>query len=143
MARVRPAEQRDHDALFRLVSAFPTPTSSNADAFVATFGTALSDRSACVLVVERDGALAGYLSGYAHCTFYAGGRTAWVDEVLVEESLRGLGLGRLLMAAFEEWARADGCVLVSLATRGAACFYEHLGYASSAGYFKKYLATGQ
>ena len=32
-------------------------------------------------------------------------------------------------------------VLVSLATRGAAAFYEHRGYVSKAGYYKKYFAT--
>jgi hypothetical protein len=30
-------------------------------------------------------------------------------------------------------------VLIALATRGASEFYNRLGYASTAGYFKKYL----
>jgi GNAT superfamily N-acetyltransferase len=72
---------------------------------------------------------------------YAGGRTAWVDELLVIESLRGRGIGRQLMDAFEQWAQDRRCVLVSLATRGAAAFYEHRGYASPAGYYKKYFAS--
>lgn len=40
---------------------------------------------------------------------------------------------------FEDWARQRECVLVGLATSGAARFYERLGYISKAGYFKKYL----
>ena len=46
------------------------------------------------------------------------------------------------MEAFEEWASLHNCVLVGLATRGAAPFYERLGYASRAAYFKKYLGCG-
>ena len=46
------------------------------------------------------------------------------------------------MDAFEEWANDRKSVLVSLATLGAAAFYEHRGYRSKAGYYKKYLATG-
>lgn len=98
-----------------------------------------ADPSSCVLVLERDNELGGYLSGYAHETFYAAGPTAWVDEVLVAETLRGRGHGRELMEAFEAWADKRGCVLVSLATRGAAPFYERLGYATKAAYYKKYL----
>ena len=136
---IRPATATDHEALFRLVSTFPTPTPPNAGQFAAAFRLMHSDRSACVLVAECDGALVGYLSGYTHHTFYAGGATAWVDEVLVTESLRGEGIGRQLMAAFEAWSNEKKCVLVSLATRGAAPFYEHLGYATKAAYYKKYL----
>ena len=52
------------------------------------------------------------------------------------ETCRGRGIGRLLMGAFEDWARSRDSVLVSLATRGAAAFYEHLGYSSKAAYYK-------
>lgn len=99
----------------------------------------LSDPSACLIVAEQGHALAGYADGYAHPTFYAGGLTAWVDEIFVAGPCRGGGIGRMLMTAFEEWASSRGCVLVSLATRGAGPFYERLGYATKAGYYKKYL----
>jgi GNAT superfamily N-acetyltransferase len=93
------------------------------------------------LVAEQEGRLVGCVSRYCHATFYAGGVTAWVDELLVLEPLRGTGIGRQLMDAFEQWANDQKSVLVSLATRGAAAFYEHRGYISKAGYYKKYFAT--
>jgi hypothetical protein len=46
------------------------------------------------------------------------------------------------MDALEQWAKDRQSVLVSLATRGAAALYEHRGYTSTAGYYKKYCATG-
>ena len=81
----------------------------------------------------------GYVAGDAHETFYAGGKVAWVDEILVTEGSRRQGIGRALMAEFEAWAENGRCRLIGLATRGAASFYEELGFEDSAGYFKRYL----
>ncbi len=142
MATIRPAVVLDASGLFELVRAFPTPTPLNSEQFSRTLDAKLPDPSSCLLVAEREGRLVGYVSGYCHATFYAGGLTAWVDELLVLESLRGTGIGRQLMDAFEQWAKERESVLVSLATRGAAAFYEHRGYSSKAGYYKKYLETG-
>ncbi len=55
--------------------------------------------------------------------------------------LRSSGVGQQLMSAFETWAADNSSISVALATRGAANFYEKLGYESRAGYFKKYLAS--
>jgi GNAT superfamily N-acetyltransferase len=140
MATIRHAAISDAGPLFALVRSFPTPTPPGADQFSRALDAKLPDRSSCLLVAEHEGQLVGYVSGSCHVTFYAGGRTAWVDELLVVEGLRGAGIGRQLMDSFEQWARDRRCVLVSLATRGAAAFYEHRGYASTAGYYKKYLA---
>ena len=89
-------------------------------------------------MAEDAGRLIGYVAGYSHMTFYAGGSIAWVDEIWVEPPYRGRGTGRRLMKGFEAWALGRACVQVSLATRGAAPFYERLGYASGAAYYKKY-----
>ena len=43
------------------------------------------------------------------------------------------------MDAFEQWAAAEGCALIALATRRAAPFYRALGYEESAAYFRKVL----
>ena len=140
MATIRPAVASDASALFELVRAFPTPTPPTPEQFSRALDSKLSDASAGLLVAEHGMELVGYVSGYCHSTFYASGPTAWVDELLVIEGFRGTGIGRQLMDAFEQWAQDRQSVLVSLATRGAAAFYEHRGYASTAGYYKKYLA---
>ncbi len=54
-------------------------------------------------------------------------------------AFRKRGVGRQLMEAFEAWAASRECTLVSLATRAAGPFYERLGYAAGAEYFKKVL----
>jgi GNAT superfamily N-acetyltransferase len=141
MATIRFAAASDSSDLFDLVRAFPTPTPPRSERFPTVLKAKLADPSSCLLVAEEEGCLVGYVSGYCHATFYAGGVTAWVDELLVLAPFRGTGVGRQLMDAFEAWATDRRSVLVSLATRGAAAFYEHRGYTSKAGYYKKYLAT--
>ncbi len=90
-------------------------------------------------VAQSSGSLVGYVLGTTHPAFYANGSVAWVEEIMVEESLRRQGVGRLLMERFEGWARTRNCRLVALATRRAADFYKGIGYAESATYFKKAL----
>lgn len=139
MTQIRRADLSDEARLFELVRSFPTPTPCDHPAYAAALRAKLTDPSAFIAVAEHDGALSGYVAGYCHVTFYAAGWTAWVDEILVRPDVRGQGVGRLLMDAFEKWAAGRNCKLVSLATAGAGAFYEHLGYATKAGYYKKYL----
>jgi GNAT superfamily N-acetyltransferase len=137
---VRQAGLADSDGLFELVRSFPTPTPCDRPTFEATLETKLRDSSSFVGVAEANARLIGYVAGYSHLAFYAGGRTAWVDELFVLAESQGQGVGRRLMETFEQWAASQQCRLVSLATSGAALFYQRLGYESKAGYFKKYMA---
>ena len=100
----------------------------------------LATDGACLLLAADESGTAGYLLGFRHLTFYANGPVAWVEEVVVRGHDRGQGIGRALMGAFEDWAAAEGCAMVALATRRAAPFYHALGYEESAAYFRKVLA---
>jgi GNAT superfamily N-acetyltransferase len=141
MVRIRPAQPNDEAPLLTLVRLFPTPTPPDEAAYAAAFRDKLADENAFLAVAEQGSALVGYASGYSHLTFYAGGRTAWMDELFVLEQFRHVGIGRALMSEFESWAAQRNCKLVSLATAGAGAFYEQLGYVSKAGYYKKYFTT--
>ena len=136
---VRAGRSEDRVSLFSLTSQFPTPTPCPYESFCALLESKLDDDSACIIVAEQDGRLIGYVSGSVRTAFYASGATAWVDEILVTPEFRRRGVGAQLMGAFEAWAERHESRQVALATRGAAAFYERLGYATSAAYFKKYL----
>ena len=140
---MRSVRREDQPSLFLLASQFPTPTPCSSEVFCKLLQEKLQDPMACVIVAEREGELIGYVSGSLRTAFYVGGMTAWVDEILVVRSYRGQGIGAKLMEAFEAWAGRHECRSVALATRGAAPFYERLGYATTAGYFKKYLASAE
>ncbi len=139
LLRVRRATFADEFRLFALVSLFPTSTPPSRETFANSLRVKLRDADAFVAVAELGGELVGYVAGDCHETFYAGGKVAWVDEILVAEHARRRGVGRALMAEFETWAENGRCRMIGLATRAAASFYEELGFEDSAGYYKRYL----
>ena len=137
---VRAVTSADELALFELTSLFPTPTPCTLDVFRAILRSKVADSRSAIFVAVLGTRLVGYVSGSTRDAFYAAGATAWVDEILVVPDARGAGLGARLMNEFEAWAAHQQCTQVALATRSAGPFYERLGYASRAEYFKKYLA---
>jgi len=136
---IRPATAADADALFPLAAALSSSFAVERGAFDRSLHALVADDSAALLVAEIGDALGGYLLGFDHFTFYANGRVAWIEEILVVETARRGGIGAALDAAFESWARDRGCRLVALATRRAAPFYLACGYEESASYFRKLL----
>jgi GNAT superfamily N-acetyltransferase len=139
LLKVRRATVADEFELYALVRGFPAPAPPSREVFADALRRKLRDPDGFVAVAESGGHLVGYVAGDAHETFYAGGKVAWVDEILVTEDSRRQGVGRALMDEFEAWAENGRCGLIGLATRGAASFYEELGFERSAGYFKRYL----
>jgi GNAT superfamily N-acetyltransferase len=82
-------------------------------------------------IAEIDGQPIGWLH-VAIAEFVEAGRFAWIAGLVVKASHRQRGVGRLLMARAEDWAREQGCPVVRLWSRssraGAHRFYERLGY---------------
>jgi len=79
----------------------------------------------CALVMERNGALIGA----ATCSMDAG--VARLGELMIAARERNSGLGARLLAAFEEWATAQGAHKMTLHTRHhglAQRFYERHGW---------------
>ena len=142
--RIRHATAADAGAVAGLAGGLAQSFTFSRASFDAHYPALLAAGHACLLVAvpgtdSAADAHAGYLLGFEHLTFYANGRVGWVEEVFVRDDLRGRGIGRALMAAFERWAAERGCALVALATRRAAPFYHALGYQDSAAYLRKLL----
>ena len=139
MTTIRKAEDADESAVFALAQEFPATMSIDRTAFHDTWRHKLNDANSYIAVAEVGGTVVGYVSGYAHTTFYANGLTAWIDEILVREDMRRKGIGRKLMDELARWSKERGCKLAALATRRASEFYRALGYEDSARYYKKFL----
>ena len=139
MITVRPAVAEDVDAVWPLARDLATSYEVDQDSYATIFTGLVSEPIVLLLVATDDGAVVGYLLGQCHVTFHAGGPVIWVEEVMVAEDRRGTGVGRALMRAAEDRARATGAAYVALATRRAGDFYAALGYRESAAYFTKAL----
>lgn len=136
---IRAAEPNDAEALLGLAQQLATSFEVNEIAFQHCFTELLSAPDAYLAIAEVDGEVIGYILGFDHYTFYANGRVAWVEEIIVRADHRRQGIGTSLMTSFEEWAIARGCKLIALATRRAAEFYTAIRYEASATYFRKKL----
>ena len=65
-----------------------------------------------------------------------------ITALVVSKDAQGLGLGRMLVEAAEQWMRKEGCQLVEVTSNdrlaAAHAFYRHMGYErSSIRFFKK------
>ena len=137
---VRPAEAGDLAAVAGLAAELAQSFAFSEERFRASYPSLLAEQDARLLLAAHGQRVLGYLLGFRHLTFYANGPVAWVEEIVVRPDGRGRGVGAALMSAFEQWAAAQGCALVALATRRAGPFYRAVGYEESAVYFRKVLA---
>jgi len=138
-SEVRQARAGDADDVARLAAELAMSFEFSAASFRESYPALLAEDGACLLLAVDGHESIGYLLGFRHLTFYANGPVGWVEEIVVRDQDRGRGTGRVLMDAFEQWAAAEGCRLIALATRRAAPFYRALGYEESATYFRKVL----
>lgn len=129
----------DANQLFELVEKFTTSFKPKRSLFVECLQNLIYDDSVFLCVAETNNKIYGYCLGFDHYTFYANGRVAWLEEIMVNEDYRKCGIGNSLMNEFEKWSKSRNSRLVALATRRAAVFYKSLNYEESAAYFRKLL----
>lgn len=92
----------------------------------------LDDPTHVVFVAETpDSLIAGYVEGFPLRTISSNPRVE-IGGLIVDEACRSRGVGRLLMARVEEWARGRGFKEARLRSnvlrKPAHLFYEKLGY---------------
>ena len=137
---VRPANAADREAVHALaprltegVAAWrhPAAVASAVRGWVEASLDNAEDRDRAVLVAEDDGAVVGFCS-LAVETHWSGGRDVYISELAVDSTREGRGIGRALVAAALDFAKACGCTQLTLLT-GAAntrarAFYGQLGF---------------
>jgi ribosomal protein S18 acetylase RimI-like enzyme len=136
---VRPACLEDLPYIFELANQLSDSIMVSEQYLADSLEDYINNEQHLLYVLTEHDTVVGYLSGYCRNAIYAGGKVAYIDEIVVNAQNRGMQLGSTLMAEFEDLCRQRGCKLVSLATYGAKDFYEKLGYYSKASYYKKYL----
>lgn len=137
--QIRRATPHDIERVLPLVKDFVTSFDVVESKFRRSYTEVLESPNSIALVADDGGELVGYCLGFCHATFYANGRVAWLEEIVVSSSYRRQRIGESLMASFEGWAKSKGAVLSALATRRAATFYQAIDYEESAVYFRKTL----
>jgi GNAT superfamily N-acetyltransferase len=94
------------------------------------------ERAGRLLVVESAGRIAGYLALTFGFSLEFGGRDAFVDELFVEPSSRGAGLGTAALVAAESACREAGVSALHLevdhVNERARALYARSGYVAHA-----------
>jgi GNAT superfamily N-acetyltransferase len=98
----------------------------------ATQGLIEDHRLGRILTARLDGGLVGVAVISFLWTLEHGGPAAWLDEVYVEPSRRGEGIGRKLVEAAMQVARDSGCIALDLEVdaghEAAERLYERMGF---------------
>lgn len=111
---IRPIVLADRAAWLRMrASLWPdepaTDLAQQCDAFLAGAGADVSLLSAVLVSEQASGQLTGFVELFVrNCAEGCTGAAPYVEGWYVAPSVRGRGVGRALMDAAEDWARAQG-----------------------------------
>jgi GNAT superfamily N-acetyltransferase len=127
---VRDAEERDAPGIASLCAQLGYPTPAGA---VATRLDRLREGGqARVVVAIAEDAPVGLATIHLRHMINHEAPIGQLTVLVVDERVRGQGVGRLLVAESEAWARARGCkrfvVTTALRRTEAHAFYERLGF---------------
>ena len=137
-AQIRPARSSDADAVFVLLSELEESYLPDRAAFDVTFESFVyGDEQALLLVAELGGAVVGYALATITRLLYTNGTSGQLQELVIESSAQGIGIGSVLVESVERECRARGVRQLTVPSRRSAGFYERLGYLSTADYLKR------
>jgi GNAT superfamily N-acetyltransferase len=128
---VRDAEERDAPAIASLCAqlGYPTP----GEAVMPRIDRLREGGQARVVVAVIDEAPIGLATIHLRHMINHDAPIGQLTLLVVDERVRGQGVGRILVAESEAWARARGCkrfvVTTALRRADAHAFYEKLGFA--------------
>jgi GNAT superfamily N-acetyltransferase len=142
---IRPATIEDEDdALYLLEQLFEPPGGVPPDytreRSSAAFRWAVEQSDADVLLAFDGERAVGLTSVYADIQSLGFGPKCWLQDMVVDRERRSGGIGGLLMAAAEEWARARGLTHIELSSNSgrvdAHRFYEQQGFGRANAFLK-------
>jgi GNAT superfamily N-acetyltransferase len=143
--RIRPATLEDEEgAVYLLEQLFEPPGGLPPDytreRSSAAFRWAVEQRNADVLLAFDGDTAVGLTSVYADIQSLGFGPKCWLQDMLVDKERRSEGIGGLLMAAAETWARAHGLTHIELSSNSgrvdAHRFYERQGFRRANAFLK-------
>ncbi|MEU4560586.1 GNAT family N-acetyltransferase [Actinoplanes sp. NPDC023936] len=103
----------------------------------------LGDRASALFGADDDGSLVGVAALHITPILEVTGKFGRLAALVVDESHRGRGVGRMLMDAVEDRARAEGCLFVEVTSSShrapAHHFYESRGYEDTRDHWRRFI----
>jgi GNAT superfamily N-acetyltransferase len=136
--RIERARIADVPALIELLAAlFAIESDFSADPARQRRGLELllaqpDDRAVLLVARSNDGVAVGMASAQLVISTAEGAPSAWIEDVVVQQALRGQGIARLLLQELLAWAQRHGATRAQLladnANTSALDFYGHIGW---------------
>ncbi len=128
--RTRPATAADKDRCFSLIM---TLTGQEATPeWSAVFDSHLLGQRGAIIVAETAEGIVGCATVSYNLAIRFGGEYCQLEELIVDETARGLNLGRILVQRTVDDAKRRGCTEMGLylvpSTEGNRGFYQKLGF---------------
>ena len=135
---MRPAVEKDAGRVFELLQQLEGYSPEQV-AFDNNFEFLLHDEATTVLLVIEDPT--SLIVGYALTTItpllHTNGSSAQLQELAVDVSRQGEGIGTALVEEVERVCRERGVRQLTVPSRRSADFYERIGYRSTADFLKR------
>lgn len=119
-----------------------TPYNNSLNKSIEIYKEMLKDDKYLLLVAKENNKIVG--SALAVCCLVLvldGGRFLAIEDVIVRDGLRGMGIGKKLMGAIDEFAIKNNCVYSIVVSsdhrKGAHKFYENVGFSEGVRGFRK------
>src|SRR5262245_24322793 len=127
---VRQAQVGDAARIANLLTQLGYPTGT--DDVPARLSRMTDGDRAAVFVGERSGAVVGVATTHIVSVLNRSHDVAWLTALVVDESIRGSGVGRALVESVEAFARQNGCEWLSVTSHerrtDAHAFYQRIGF---------------
>ena len=140
---IRRGKAEDASALFGLARQYQTGREAiGRDEFGVALDNILRHRDQetnVLFVAERDAGVVGYSLLTVSRLLHAPGLTAHLQEIVVDTSARGLGVGDRLTAANEHYCMGRGVRQISASTARIGSFYNHRGFEAVGEHYRKLL----
>jgi GNAT superfamily N-acetyltransferase len=143
MIRVRNAMPSDAPAMARLLGELGYPADTGA--IPARLTAVESGGGSTFLVVGLEDRVVGLASVAKLAALHVDAPVCYITALVTAPDTRGQGVGRLLVSAAEQWARAQGCIRLSVTSAehraDAHAFYPRCGLPYTGRRFTKSLTA--
>jgi ribosomal protein S18 acetylase RimI-like enzyme len=142
-ATIREVTLNDFDEIFELLEQLWPDKELNRDALMKVFSTAIRSSHNMYLCTEIDGKVVGFCSLVIIESLMVEGLAGHINELVIEESFRGMRIGAELLEAAISAAKKRKCKRIGLDSalyrEGAHKFYLNQEFINSAYFFSKEL----
>jgi GNAT superfamily N-acetyltransferase/catechol 2,3-dioxygenase-like lactoylglutathione lyase family enzyme len=139
--KIRSCDVDDFPAIVVLLQQLWTTKPLDLNALQAVYSRAVTSLNQKLIVSEAEEKVVGFCSLTIKNSFWQAGNIGVVDELIVAETHRGNGIGKLLMEKAEQIARDNNCKRIELESsfhrEEAHQFYKGIGFKPRAYWFTK------